>query len=178
MTKKDFSEINSAELRKFAEVWGPLVLSMPRVITAVDRVEELERHVLVLENRRDEASAEAARLKTQGEQDLANSRLALVDLNRERQEASQLVTAHKKACDQRIKRAEEEFESAISAIKSQVDAAKKEQLSTIQGLKAETDAARNQHAEEMRQMAAEIQDLVDKKATAQSALDEIKSRLG
>jgi hypothetical protein len=30
----------------------------------------------------------------------------------------------------------------------------------------------------MRQMAAEIQDLVDKKATAQSALDEIKSRLG
>jgi hypothetical protein len=178
MINQEFAEINSVELRKFTDVWGPLVLSMPRVISVVERVEELERHVVVLEQRRDEASTEAVRLKDQGEQDLAAARLALIDINRERQAATRAVSDHKKQCELRIKKAAAEAEETDKRLKSELANAKIEQASELQALRLQLEAARANQAEEIRKLEIEAQDLVGKKEAAQVALDELKSRLG
>lgn len=170
--------VNPKELQKFLDLWGPVIAVLPSVINATEREEELARHIVALE-------AQLVQVKADTEANLAE-RAAKVAA------ADQMLASLK---DQRVQAAAE-VKVAQAEAKAEVASAKKEAEAKIKVLEASTVNAQAKlraaqgelnaklaeqaaaFAEQATTLQADIDELERKRAQAESALAELRFKLG
>lgn len=169
--------VDVSALRRFQEVWEPVVQSIPAVLNMVEKEADLDR---ALNHKRIELD------KAQKEIDAAFDN-ANVRLNAAKDDLAAMAEK-KKAIMQEIADAQAKAKEAATAAEKQKNDTLAQIQDSIIKVKAQLDAlqgdydakrakAEAEHSSLIRSMTAEIDDLNARKEAAEKALDAIKAKL-
>lgn len=170
--------VDVSALRKFQDLWGPVLESIPAVMDAVAKQNDLDRALQKAKKELEDAKKEVADAKVEAQ--------SIRDKAAE--EDATLVAkfnAAVAAAEQRVRDAEDAAQKRINEVGAKVIAAE-QKLAQHQAAitaaearsKANIAAAEKQHAEAVKAKEAEIKALEDRKAVVEAAIETLKSKLG
>ena len=175
MTEK--AQINTKELQKFYDVWGPMIASLPAVISASERHEELGRHVKILEDQRDAATKDTEARKAELAAAVEKARAALAGIAAKRKESEDELRAAQRDLKDRQKKAEAAADAAVKAAQGRVESAnqtavmaEKNREDRIAAVNADVEKAKADGE-------AEIAAIDARRASAQKALDKLRASI-
>lgn len=170
--------IDVSSLRRFQELWEPVIQSIPAVLNMVEMEADMDRALAAKKAELDKVqkAIDAAQEQAQIKLNDANSELAAVASKKEalQQEVTELSIKAKDISDN-VDKQRQEAVGLVNAAVAEVKA----KLNEIQGeYSAKRAKAEAEHSKMITQMVAEIDALNERKEAAQAALDEIKAKLG
>jgi len=170
--------INPKDLQKFYDMWAPVMSVLPSVITAVERENEVERHVQILQKDLERIKAEKQQVIEAAEAKLHAISEAIEETATKKAAADAEVKAYEADCKLKIADKQKATEAKINALESKVTAITQqiENSEKAHGmrLKAMEDELRTKQVEAEAQLA----EIERKTAAANKALDNIRAKLG
>lgn len=170
--------VDIGALRKFQELWGPVLEALPAVMDAVAKQEDFDRWL-----HKAQLDLDAANAKVQAAKDDAQKVRAKAAEDEAAMNAR--VKAALEAADKRAADAEEESRVRIKAAKERAVAAEQQAIlqeaavKTAQSqVQAKIAEAQKAHDITVGNLAAEIKALEDRKAAVEAAIEALKSKLG
>jgi hypothetical protein len=170
--------IDISALRKFQDLWGPVLEAIPAVMDAVAKQSDMDREVQVQIKALEKAQQEVASVYEEANKRLTavNSELDVIAL----QKRETLVAI----ADEQAK-AKEVAASALAAEKKKLQAVNLQvQKATEELGKVELEYAAKlalvnaEHAAAMEKLEAEVAAMEDRQAKAETALEALKAKLG
>jgi hypothetical protein len=170
--------IDTTALRKFQDVWGPVLAAIPAVLEATAQKADVERELRIKQAEIDEADKKIAKafeeadkrlssVNSEMEQAMQQKAKALADI-----EAAKKVDADNRAKANEVQRkAADDWNVKIATLQSQFSNVEAEHAKKVSA--AEADFAAKTAALE-----ADVKDLEKRKAAAEKALDALRSKLG
>ncbi len=172
------SSINTADLQRFHDSVAPLVATLPSVIDAYQRKDELERNLATLKKEVDETKADTERQLDVRNAQLQAARDQLTEtganLRTAQQELRDVVINNKRRVDE----AEKEANALIEQQKARVVAAAAEADKAESQKKARIDSVNADVAAAMEAGHMELQTLESKLANSRLAVEELRKKLG
>lgn len=170
--------IDTSALRKFQELWGPVLQTIPAVLDAAEREADLDRAINLKRMELERVQADLAEKVAAAERRVQSlNGDAAAALERKQAVLKELSEAKAAAAKQAAEAATQraaELEAAKAAA-----ASVQEQLAGLQAdYTAKRAAAEAEHAQALRAMEAEIAQLATKRANAEQALRDLKAKLG
>lgn len=170
--------IDTGTLRKFQELWTPVVQAIPAVLDMVEREADLDRALQVKRTELEKVQKEIQAALDEADQRLsfANSNLdAIADqkraIQREIAEVKSKANIEAAEAEQTKKAMLDGLQASVNSVQAQ-----------LQGLQAEYAAKRAKaeadHAAAVKALEADIAELDARKAAAETALRDIKAKLG
>jgi chromosome segregation ATPase len=170
--------IDTAALRKFQDVWGPVIDAIPAVLDAAAQQKDVERFLQSKRAEMEEADKKIAKafeeadkrlssVNSEMEQAMQQKAKALADI--EDAKKAQAVDDAKAAEAQR--KLVDEWNKKIAALQSQFSNVETENAKRVA-------AAEASYAEKTAALEADVKDLEKRKAAAEKALDALRSKLG
>ena len=170
--------IDISALRRFQEVWEPVIQAIPAVLDMAERQADLERGLNIRKLELEKAGSEIAAAYEEADKKLAvvNQELdnAVQAKNEALQEASE-IRSKAQADAAEIERAKR---ASLSALDEQISKVKTELSNLNSDFAARRAAAQAAHSAMVKSLAGEIEDLQLRKQAAEQALAEIKAKLG
>jgi hypothetical protein len=171
-------EINSRELQKFLDVFGPVVATLPAVINAAEKKEELGRHIAILEGRRDAAVADAAKVTADSVAAVAQANTDLKDIAAQKAALAQEIKASAADNKAKIAEAKKVAQVSIDEVNAGVEQAKVAAADEVAKIEAQKTEAWASLAAASADLTAQIADLEKRKTAAEKALDTLRAKLG
>lgn len=173
--------INTKELQKFLDLWSPVLAALPAVINSLDRKEELQRGVAILQKQADDAQLATTTAIEARKAGLAEVSIELQVLSNKKREQTLLAKEHEKACAERIAQATADAEAQVAAAQADSTArvaaattAAADAESILRAKLAEVDSAVSARAKELQ---ASIDALEARRAAAEKALNALRAKL-
>lgn len=170
--------VDVSALRKFQELWGPVLDSIPAVINAVSKQADMDRALQQSQRDLEAANAKVKAAKDEAANIHAKSADDAADLHAKMQAAID-------AADRRAVSAEEDSQARINNAKDRAIAAEQkaaQQEAAVNAAQAQAQAkiaeAERLHAQAVATMNAEIRALEERKASVEAAIEALKSKLG
>lgn len=169
--------IDTSALRKFQDVWGPVLQTIPAVLDAAEREADLDRAI-------NAKRIEFGRIQSEIDDKIAAAENRVKSLNADAAAALERKQAMLKDLAEAKAAAAQQAAADAAQRAAELEAAKGA-LAEVQGqiarlqadYSAKRVAAEAEHAEAVRQLNAEIAQLTTKKANVEQALRDLKSRL-
>ena len=170
--------VNLVELRKFQQLWGPVLQTIPAVVEMVERKDDLDRAIAAAKH-----EYETVKANIDTEIELATTRLdeaalKLTELETQRGAIKAEIEAAKQAAAEAAAVAEKQKQEKLAVVTARIAEASKQLAGIDKEAAAKLAVAREVHSGAVAQMTAEIEALEAKKSDVQSALDSLKARLG
>jgi hypothetical protein len=170
--------IDTAALRKFQDLWGPVLEAIPAVLEATAKKADVERELRIKQIEIDEAGKKIDAAFVEADKRLSSVNSEMEQVMQQKEKALAEIEAAKKAQAEKVAAAEKAFSvtemewvqktSALQAQFAKVEANLAQKL-------ADADA---QYAEKTAALEADVKDLEKRKAAAEKALDALRSKLG
>lgn len=170
--------IDTNALRRFQELWDPVMKAIPAVLDAAERQADLDRGISAKKIELDRIQAEIAETVAKAEHRVKSLNAdALAALERKQATQKEISEARAAAAQQAAADAQQQ-QQALSSAQAKV-ASVESQLQSLQAdYAAKRAAAEAEHAKVVRQLDEEIAQLKARKTSAEQALRDIKAKLG
>lgn len=170
--------IDVSSLRRFQEIWEPVIQSIPAVINMVEMEADLDRSLAIKRSQLEKAQKEIDAAYDQANVRLSDAKGELAAIASQKEDVQKAITAAQVSARQAIAVAEEEKKEALASFNASI-AEVQTKLKSLQGeYDAKRAKAEAEHSELVQAMVAEIDDLNARKEAAKQALDAIKATLG
>ena len=170
--------INVGALRKFQEVWGPVLDAIPAVVEMTERQADMEREANSHRAEMDKAKAEIQKAYDEADVRLSQFNSVISELQEQKNATAAEIREMKRKATEAAKAAQDKADAKLADVERAIDVAVNK-LKTIDVDYAErTMLAKTAHEVEVKAMAAEIADLEKRKAAAEKALDALRAKLG
>jgi hypothetical protein len=170
--------IDTTALRKFQDVWGPVLEAIPAVLNAVAQQNDVERFLQTKRAEMEEADKKIAKAFEEADRRLSSVNSEMEQAMQQKVEALADIEAAKKAQAADLAKANEiqrksadDWNVKIATLQSQFSNVEAEHAKKV--ATAEADFAAKAAALE-----ADVKELEKRKATAEKALDALRSKLG
>jgi uncharacterized protein YhaN len=170
--------IDTTALRKFQDVWGPVLDAIPAVLEAVAQKTDVERELRIKQVEIDDADKKVAKAFEEADKRLSSVNSEMEQAMQQREKALADIEEAKKAQAADNAKAEEaqrklldEWNQKIASLQSQFSNVQTDYNKKVAD--AEADFAGRVLALE-----AEVKELEKRKATAEKALDTLRNKLG
>lgn len=170
--------VNLSELRKFQEIWGPVLQTIPAVVDMVERKDDLERAIASAQREYEKVKTH---IETQLQVGTAQIDEAVVKLNAieaQRAQVAQDIEAAKAQAREDAVVAERAKQERLSAANAKIAEAAGKLSSVEKEYATKLAQERTAHAEAVSVLSAEIAALEARKNDVQAALDSLKAKLG
>ena len=170
--------IDTSALRKFQDVWGPVLDAIPAVLEAVAKKADVERELRIKQTELEgadvkisdafvEANKRLSSVNSEMEQAVEQKAKALADI-----EAAKKAWAAANASAEEVQRKiADEWNKKIAALQSQFSNVEAEHAKKVSAAEAD-------FASKIAALDADVKDLEKRKATAEKALETLRSKLG
>lgn len=170
--------INVGALRKFQEVWGPVLDAIPAVVEMTERQADMEREVNAHRAEMDKAKAEIQKAYDEADVRLAAFNDEISKLQAQKNELATEIRENKRKATEAAKAAQDKADAKLAEVERAIEVSVNK-LKTVDVDYAErTMIAKAAHEAEVKAMLAEITDLEKRKAAAEKALDSLRAKLG
>lgn len=170
--------IDTGALRKFQEVWGPVLTAIPAVLDMVEREADLDRALNVKRVELEKAQKQIDSAFEEADKRLQAVNAEMTATMERSYKTQQEITEAKRKASVEAADAVAQKNATLTSLQAEITSTQ----SQLQGLQGEyankRAAAEADHAQVVKAMNAEIADLEHRKAIAQAALDAIKAKLG
>lgn len=170
--------VDIGALRKFQELWGPVLEALPAVMDAVAKQEDFERWL-----HKAQLDLDAANAKVQAAKD--DVQKVRAKAAEDEAEMNARVKAALEAAERRSADAEEESRVRIKAAKERAAAAEQQAILQETAVKTAEAQVKTKIAEAQKShdavvvnLKAEVKALEDRKAAVEAAIEALKSKLG
>ena len=170
--------VDIGALRKFQDLWGPVLETIPAVIEATAKQDDLARAIAAERKALDKAKQDVT-----AAYDEADKRLAAVnaELDSVRAQKAQVIAG----IEGLQQKAKEDAAAALDAVQAKLDVANKslaqatEKLNGVESdYASKTAMAQAAHDAVLSKMASEVKAMEDRQAKAEKALEALKAKLG
>jgi chromosome segregation ATPase len=170
--------IDTSALRKFQDVWGPVLDAIPAVLEAVAKQSDVDRELRIKKAEMDEAGKKIdaafveadkrlSSVNSEMEQAMQQKAKALADI----EDAKKAQAADNAKAAEAQRKLVDEWNKKIAALQSQFSNVEAENAKRVA-------AAEASYAEKTAALEADVKDLEKRKAAAEKALDALRSKLG
>jgi hypothetical protein len=170
--------IDTTALRKFQDVWGPVLDAIPAVLEAVAKQSDVDRELRIKKIELDEAGKKIdaafveadkrlSSVNSEMEQAMQQKAKALADI----EDAKKAQAADNAKAAEAQRKLVDEWNKKIAALQSQFSNVEAENAKRVA-------AAEASYAEKTAALEADVKDLEKRKAAAEKALDALRSKLG
>jgi chromosome segregation ATPase len=170
--------IDTNALRKFQDVWGPVLEAIPAVLEATAKKADIDRELRAKQIELDEAGKKIAKAFEEADRRLSSVNSEMEQAMQQKAKALADIEAAKKVdADNRAKAEKasakvfDEWNQKIAALQSQFSNVEAEHAKKVSA--AEADFAAKAAA-----LDADVKELEKRKAAAEKALDALRSKLG
>ena len=170
--------IDTSALRKFQDVWGPVLEAIPAVLEATAKQADVERMLRVKQIEYEEADKKIAKAFEEADKRLSAVNSEMEQAMQQKAKALEDIEAAKKAqAADNVKAAEaqrklvDEWSKKIAALQSQFANVESEQAKKVA-------AAEAAYADKVATLEVEVKELEKRKAAAEKALEALRSKLG
>jgi uncharacterized small protein (DUF1192 family) len=170
--------IDTTALRKFQDVWGPVLDAIPAVLNAVAQQNDVERFLQIKRAEMEEADKKIAKAFEEADKRLSSINSEMEQAMQQKAKAlADIEDAKKVDADNRAKAEEaqrkvvDEWNQRIAKLQSQFSNVESEHAKKVIDLEAD-------FAGRVLALEAEVKDLEKRKAVAEKALDALRSKLG
>jgi len=170
--------IDTAALRKFQDVWGPVIDAIPAVLDAAAQQKDVERFLQSKRAEMEEADKKIAKAFEEADKRLSAVNSEMEQAMQQKAKAlAEIEDAKKIDVDNRAKAEEaqrkvvDEWNQRIAKLQSQFSNVESEHAKKVIDLEAD-------FAGRVLALEADVKDLEKRKATAEKALDALRSKLG
>lgn len=170
--------INTKELQRFHDVWGPMINSLPTVINATERMADLEKYLAELN-----AKADTVKVESQRELDLKNAQVSAANeqLNTLRAKKRQIESetdAALKIQKAKMAQIQSEVEAKVAECSDRVNAAQARAAQAEAMAAAMFAEADKVVADKMVELGKEVAAADKRVRDAETALDKLRAKLG
>lgn len=170
--------IDTSALRKFQDVWGPVVEAIPAVLNAVAQQNDVERFLQAKRAEMEEADKKIAKafeeadkrlsaVNSEMEQAMQQKAKALADI----EDAKKAQTADNAKAVEAQQKLMDEWSKKLAALQGQFSNTEVEYAKKVSAAEAD-------YAAKTAALEAEVKELEKRKATAEKALEALRSKLG
>lgn len=170
--------IDTIALRKFQEVWGPVLDAIPAVLEATAKRADVERELRIKQVELEgadkkisdsfvEANKRLSAVNSEMEQAIEQKTKVLADI----EDAKAAQAADNVKAEEAQRKTVDEWNQSIAKLQSQFSNVEVEHAKKVSDLEAD-------FAGRVLTLDAEVKDLEKRKATAEKALDTLRSKLG
>jgi hypothetical protein len=170
--------IDTSALRKFQDVWGPVLDAIPAVLEAVAKQADVDRELRIKKVELDEAGKKIDAAFVEADKRLSSVNSEMEQAMQQKEKALAEIEAAKKAqAADDVKAAEaqrklvDDWNKKIASLQSQFSNVEAEHAKKVA-------AAEASYAEKTVALEADVKDLEKRKAAAEKALDALRSKLG
>jgi tetrahydromethanopterin S-methyltransferase subunit G len=170
--------IDTNALRKFQELWGPVIEAIPAVLEATAKKADAERELRIKQVEIDAADNKIAKAFEEADKRLSSVNSEMEQAMQQKAKAlADIEYAKKVDADNRVKAEEsqrkvvDEWNQRIAKLQSQFSNVESEYAKKVIDLEAD-------FAGRVLALEAEVKDLEKRKAAAEKALDALRSKLG
>lgn len=170
--------IDTGTLRKFQELWTPVIAAIPAVLDMVEREADLDRAIQSKKLELEKVQKEIDAALDEADQRLAFANSNLDAIADQKRAIQREIAEAKSKANVEASEAEQVKKAMLYALQVSIGSVQAQ----LQGLQAEYAAKRAEaeaaHAEAMKVLEADIAELDARKVAAETALRDIKSKLG
>jgi len=170
--------VDVAALRKFQEVWGPVLEAIPAVIEAVAKQDDLVRITAEQQKAVDKAKQEIASAYEQADRRLQAANDELDKIAEQKAKTQEAIESQRNAADEAASQAKAQAQANLDAIKQKTFDASLQLNSVEAEYAAKLADAKSAHAAAVAEMEAEIKSLESRKVQAEKALETLRAKLG
>jgi chromosome segregation ATPase len=170
--------IDTSALRKFQDVWGPVLEAIPAVLEATAKKADVERELRIKQVELDEADKKIAKAFEEADKRLSSVNSEMEQAMQQKAKALADVEAAKKAqaadlakANEAQRKAADDWNAKIAVLQSQFSNVEAEHAKKVSAAEAE-------FAAKVAALEADVKELEKRKATAEKALDALRSKLG
>jgi hypothetical protein len=170
--------IDTAALRKFQDLWGPVLEAIPAVLEATAKKADVERELRVKQVEIDEAGKKIDAAFVEADKRLSSVNSEMEQAMQQKAKAlADIEDAKKAQAADDVKAAEaqrklvDDWNKKIASLQSQFSNVEAEHAKKVA-------AAEASFAEKTAALEADVKDLEKRKAAAEKALDALRSKLG
>ena len=170
--------IDIGALRKFQDLWGPVLETIPAVIEATAKQDDLARAIAAQNKLLDKAKQDVAAAYEEADKRLVAVNEELESLKSQKVKVVEAITAEQA-------KSKESADVAMADVKTKLDLAVQKLVQAtekLNGVEAEYATkvvmAQAEHDAALNKMASEIKAMEDRHAKAEKALDSLKAKLG
>ena len=170
--------IDTSALRKFQDVWGPVLEAIPAVLEATAKKADVDRELRIKQVELDEADKKIAKAFEEADRRLSSVNSEMEQAVEQKAKALADIEAAKKAQAADNAKAEEvqrkiadEWNKKIAGLQSQFSNVEIEHAKKVSAAEAD-------FAAKIAALDADVKDLEKRKATAEKALETLRSKLG
>ena len=170
--------IDTTALRKFQDVWGPVLDAIPAVLEAVAKQSDVERELRIKKVELDEAGKKIDATFVEADKRLSSVNSEMEQAMQQKEKAlAEIEDAKKAQAADDVKAAEaqrklvDDWNKKIASLQSQFSNVEAEHAKKVA-------AAEASFAEKTAALEADVKDLEKRKAAAEKALDALRSKLG
>lgn len=170
--------VDIGALRKFQDLWGPVLEAIPAVIDAVAKKNDFDRGLIEQKLAFEKAQAEVANVYAQADKYAAD---ANADLERVKAGHAKFMAdaAAQRASENDVLAAQQaDIKAKLTALNQKVASAQEKLGWVDTEYAAKLTQAQADHAAALAAMEAEIKATEDRRAKAEKALDVLRSKLG
>jgi chromosome segregation ATPase len=172
------AKIDIGALKKFQELWAPVLETIPAVVEMTAHRDDLARGIAQEETRLAKLQEEIASNVGQSEALLAKLRLEIEEIANKRNAALDAYRADKQAAADEVTEAKKQAAADAKVIKSKTAALE----AAYEKAKAEHEsklaALQTAHAERIESLEDEVKGVETRKKVAEKALDALRAKLG
>lgn len=170
--------VDIGALRKFQDLWGPVLESIPAVIEATAKKEDLDRAITIQNKVLEKAKQEVTTAYEEADKRLAAVNQELELLMAQKAQTSEAIAAERVKANDAAANALREAQGQLSVVNLKVQSAT-EKLSNIGAeYAAKIAEAQAAHEAAVAKMEAEIKSLEDRGSKAEKALETLRAKLG
>jgi inner membrane protein involved in colicin E2 resistance len=170
--------IDTNALRKFQDLWGPVLEAIPAVLEATAKKADVERELRIKQVEIDDADNKIAKafeeadkrlssINSEMEQAMQQKAKALVEI----EDAKKVDADNRAKAEEAQRKVVDEWNQRIAKLQSQFSNVESEHAKKVIDLEAD-------FAGRVLALEAEVKDLEKRKAVAEKALDALRSKLG
>ena len=170
--------IDTNALRKFQDLWGPVLEAIPAVLEATAKKADVERELRVKQIEIDEAGKKIDAAFVEADKRLSSVNSEMEQAMQQKEKAlAEIEDAKKAQAADDVKAAEaqrklvDDWNKKIASLQSQFSNVEAEHAKKVA-------AAEASFAEKTAALEADVKDLEKRKAAAEKALDALRSKLG
>ncbi len=170
--------VNLSELRKFQDIWGPVLQTIPAVIEMVERKDDLDRSIAAAQREYDKVKTHIEDQLKIGTAQIDAAVVRLHEAEAKRAEVLKDIEAAKAKAREDASAAEQAKQERLAVVNAKIVEASNKLSVVEKDYSAKLAQERAAHAEATAAMQAEIAALEARKNDVQAALDSLKAKLG
>lgn len=170
--------VDIGALRKFQDLWGPVLESIPAVIEATAKKEDLDRAIAIQNKALEKAKQDVASAYDEADKRLAAVNLELEALMVQKTQTTDAIATERVKANEAAVIALQEAQAQLAAVNLKVQASTEKLNSIGADYAAKIAEAQMAHDAAVAKMDAEIKSLEDRGSKAEKALEALRAKLG